>query len=85
MLTADDHREVTDTLEQIFEYLRSHVIGKSAHRNMKNDPASILDHFATDERIDGRYRDNTLANMRRQLADRRTAWGRMKSLIGLTR
>lgn len=85
MLTAGDHREATDTLEQIFEYLRSDVVGKGAHRVMKNDPASILDHFASDERIDARYRDNTLTNMRRQLADRRTAWGRMKSLIGLTR
>lgn len=83
MLAAGDHREATDTLERIFEYLRSDVIGRSSHRIMKNDPATILDYFTEDERIDVRYRDNTLANMQRQLASRRTAWGRMKSIIGL--
>jgi hypothetical protein len=83
MLTAGDHREATDTLERIFEYLRSDVVGRGAHRIMKNDPATLLDYFAEDERIDVRYRENTLANMQRQLANRRTAWGRMKSIIGL--
>jgi hypothetical protein len=75
MLAAGDHREATDTLEHVFEYLRSDVVGKGAHRIMKNDPAAILDHFAEDERIDIRYRENTLANMRQQLAERRKAWG----------
>jgi hypothetical protein len=83
MLTAGDHGEATDTLEKLFEYLRSDIVGKGAYRIMKNDPASILDHFANDARIDDRYLDNTLANMRRQLAERRSAWGRMKALIGL--
>lgn len=85
MLAVGDHREATDTLERIFEYLRSDVVGKGAHRIMKNDPAAILDHFAEDERIHARYREKSLANMRRQLAERRTAWGRMKALIGLSR
>lgn len=83
MLAAGDHREATDTLEQIFEYLRSDVVGKGAHRVMKNDPAAILNHFIDDVRIDARYRGNTLINMQRQLAARRTAWGRMKAMIGL--
>lgn len=64
MLVIGDHREATDTLERIFEYLRSDVVGKGAHKIMKNDPAIILDHFTQDERIDARYRENTLANMR---------------------
>lgn len=85
MLAAGDHREATDTLEQIFAYLRSDVVGKGAYRIMKNDPADILDYFAEDERIDARYREKSLANMRRQIAERRSAWGRMRAFIGLSR
>lgn len=47
--------------------------------------ATILDHFGEDERIDFRYRKNTLANMRTQLAARRSGWGSMKALMGLGR
>lgn len=82
MLAAGDHREATDTLEQLFEYLRSDPVGKTAHRIMRNDPAAILEYFAADERLDGRYREHTLGNMRQKLANRRTAWGKMKALIG---
>lgn len=71
MLAMGDHREATDTLERIFEYLRSDLVGKLAHRVMKNDPAKILDHFAQDEQIDVRYRTHTLVNMRTKLNNRR--------------
>lgn len=84
-LDEGEHREATATLERLFEYLRSDIDGKQAHKVMRRDPASILDHFAEDPRIDIRYRENTLANMRTQLAERRSAWGRMKALMGLGR
>lgn len=48
---------------------------------MTNDPAAILEHFADDPRIDERYRTHTLANMRRQLAKRRTAWAVMAARV----
>ena len=82
-LNDGEHREATATLERLFEYLRSDIDGKRAHKVMQRDPATILDHFAADERIDSRYREHTLANMRSQLAARRSAWGRMKNLVGL--
>ncbi|HZF93883.1 MAG TPA: hypothetical protein VEZ20_03320 [Allosphingosinicella sp.] len=85
MLNLGKHREATATLEQLFEYLRSHVNGRRAHRVMANDPAGILDHFAKDPRIDERYRANTLNNMREQLRSRRSAWARMAALVGLGR
>lgn len=71
MLAEGAHREATDTLGQVFEYLRSDPVGRIVHRAMTNDPAAILDHFAQDDRIDLRYRENTLANMRREITDRR--------------
>lgn len=81
MLDLGDHREATETLEQVFEYLRSDTHGRQAHRIMKNDPALILDYFAEDERIDARYRAKSFANMRTKLAERRSAWARIKNLI----
>jgi hypothetical protein len=84
-LGEGEHREATATLERLFEYLRGDIDGKQAHKVMQHDPATILDHFAADPRIDIRYRENTLTNMRLQLADRRSAWGRMKAFIGLER
>jgi hypothetical protein len=84
-LGEGEHREATATLERLFEYLRGDIDGKQAHKVMRHDPATILDHFAADPRIDIRYRENTLTNMRLQLADRRSAWGRMKAFIGLER
>lgn len=84
-LDEGEHREATATLERLFEYLRSDIDGKQAHKVMQRDPATILDHFAEDERIDICYREKTLTNMRAQLAGRRSAWGRMKALIGLDR
>jgi hypothetical protein len=48
---------------------------------MSNDPAEIFEHFADDPRIAERYRAHNLTTMRRQIADRRTAWGRLKALF----
>lgn len=85
MLDLGLHREATSTLEGLFKYLRSDVAGKQAHKVMTNDPARILDRFADDARIDGRYRENNLASMRRTLATRRSAWGRMRALMDFRR
>jgi hypothetical protein len=52
---------------------------------MANDPAKVLDHFADDPRIDVRYRENTLAGMRAQLVDCRSARGRMRALMAFRR
>ena len=85
MLSLGNNREATATLEQLFEYLRSHLNGRRAHKVMANDPAAILDHFADDARIDERYRAHTLNNMRQQLRKRRSAWARMAAAVGLGR
>jgi hypothetical protein len=85
MLDLGSNREATATLEQLFEYLRSHLNGRRAHKVMANDPATILDHFAQDVRIDDRYRALTLDNMREQLRQRRSAWARMAAMVGVGR
>lgn len=85
MLDTGQHQEATTTLRRLFEYLRSDVTGRQAHKVMANDPAKVLDHFADDPRIDARYREHTLAGMRAQLAERRSAWGRMRSLMDFRR
>src|SRR3546814_20051064 len=72
-------------MEGLFNYLRADVAGKQAHKVMTNDPARILDHVADDARIDGRDRENNLASMRRTLATRRSAWGRMRALMDFRR
>ena len=84
-LDDGEHREATRTLELLFEYLRSDIDGKQTHKVMCNDPAAILDHFSHDSRIDERYRENTLSNLRVQLAARRSAWGRMKAMMKFDR
>lgn len=77
-----DYRETTATLELLFEHLRSDEAGRQAHRIMRNDPMKTLEHFADDTRIDERYRQNTLANMLKELTRRRSAWGRMAARFG---
>jgi len=76
-----DLREAIDILRLLFDYLRSDVHGKHAHKIMTNDPARILDHFAEDARLDPRYRELTLGGMRKALAERRSAWRRMAALF----
>ena len=81
MLGAGRERDATGTLQALFEYLRSDLTGRRAHLVMSNDPAMIFDRFADDPRIAERYRAHNLTTMRRQIAERRTAWGRLKSLF----
>lgn len=81
MLDAGKERNATDTLQALFDYLRSNPTGRKAHTIMRNDPAALFEFFAADPRIDPRYRQHNLVAMRRQLAARRSAWGRIKSLF----
>lgn len=82
MLDVGRERNATDTLQALFDYLRSDPTGRKAHTIMNNDPAALFEFFAADPRIDPRYREHNLAAMRRQLAERRSAWGRLKALFG---
>lgn len=67
MLALGEQDEATRTLQRLFEYLRSDISGRVAHRHMDSDPASIIDHLATDERIDGRYRQHNIPAMQEAL------------------
>lgn len=75
-------KAATATLGVLYEYLRYNIEGKKAYRIMRNDPAKILDYFAEDVRLDPRYREKTLDRMRQALAERRTAFGFLKSIVG---
>lgn len=81
VLNNGGHKHVTGVLQALYDYLLSDPVGRKAHKAMKNDPAAILDHFQNDERLDARWRELSLASMRRTLADRRTAWGAMIARI----
>lgn len=74
-------KHVTGVLKALFDYLSSNMVGRKAHLVMKNDPAAILDVFQDDQRLDPRWREQSLASMRAKLAARRTAWGKMKAHI----
>lgn len=81
MLDAGRERDATNALQALFDYLRSDLTGRKAHTAMKNDPAAIFERFAEDPRLEQRYREYNLATMRRQIAERRTAWGKFKALF----
>lgn len=67
MLALGEKDEATRTLQRLFEYLRSDINGRVAHRYMDSDPAGVIDHFATDERIDVRYRQHNILAMQEAL------------------
>lgn len=73
ILDAGGQKHVTGVLQALYDYLISDPNGRKAHREMKNDPADILDRFQDDERLDERWREKSLRSMRRTLAERRSA------------
>ncbi len=79
MLDRGGHKHVTGVLSSLATYLLMHPTGKTAHREMSNDPARILDRFQDDARLDARWRELTLKRMRKKIAGRRTAWGAVKA------
>jgi hypothetical protein len=81
MLATGGHKHVTSVLQALYDYLLTDTNGRKAHKRMKNDPAAILDYFQDDARLDLRWREMSLASMRRTIAVRRTAWGAMRATL----
>lgn len=78
MLNTGEHDEAIQTLQRLFECLRSDMQGREAHRHKERDPAQIIGHFASDERLDERYRRYNVAPMQKGLAERRTIRARLR-------
>ncbi|WDF73617.1 hypothetical protein [Novosphingobium sp. KACC 22771] len=77
MLDGGHLKHVIGVLQALKDYLVSDPNGRKAHKVMANDPAAILDNFQNDERLDERWRANSLASMRQTIATKRTAWARL--------
>lgn len=82
MLDVGEVQEATDTLQNLFVYLRSDIEGKAAHRNMKYDPADIFEYFSEDNRLDKRYREKNIQAMRRRLKRKGDLFARIKAKFG---
>lgn len=72
-------KHVTGVLQALYDYLCSDIVGRKAHRVMKNDPARILDNFQDDERIDERWREKSLMAMRETVSRKRASWFEMSA------
>lgn len=83
LLDAGQHKHVMGVLQVLHGYLLSDPNGRKAHKEMRNDPAAILDRFQDDERLDPRWREKSLAPMRAKIAERRTSWGAMKARFNM--
>jgi len=73
MLQIGDVGEATDTLQELFEYLRSDLVGRGCADLPMRDPATILAAFQLDRRLDVRFRWFNLRSMRRTLSARHSA------------
>ena len=74
-------KHVTGVLQALYDYLSSDIVGRKAHKHMRNDPSAVLDTFQNDERLDERWREKSLHSMRASLARKRTAWSIMTERI----
>ena len=54
-------RDAMAVLMTLSKFLRTHEAGRVIHDFSENDPATILQHFMADERLDQRWRDLQLA------------------------
>lgn len=81
-LADGEEREAINILRALFEYLRSDINGRKAHRHLTYDPIEILRHFLGDERLDARWREKSLAGMVAQLEGKRTFLGRVLTALG---
>ena len=77
MLAIDAHRHVISVLQSLHDYLLTDPIGRKAHKVMKNDPADIFAYFQGDVRLDERWREKSLAAMRKRILSKRIAWHAM--------
>ena len=82
-LVDGEPREAINVLVALFQYLRSDITGRKAHRILLSDPIDILRHFINDGRLDQRWREKTLAGMIAQLEQKRTFLGKVKAAFGL--
>lgn len=80
-LSNGHSKHVTGVLQALYDYLAKDIVGRKAHRHMRNDPASILDLFQDDDRLDERWREKSLRSMRESLRSKRTALGLMADRI----
>lgn len=82
-------KHVTGVLQSLYDYLSADMVGRKAHRHMRNDPASILDAFQDDKRLDERWREKSLRSMRMSLRRKRSALGvlaeRIRQAFGAAR
>ncbi|WP_454887777.1 hypothetical protein [Sphingomonas oryzagri] len=85
LLASGDHREATRTLQGLFAYLSRDPTGKRAHTRVNRDPLDVLRHFASDERIDARYRELILTPAIMRIESQRSAWGRILEALSLRR
>lgn len=73
MLGVDDRAEAQATLSGLFKWLRSDEFGRKSHVICRPDPLDILRRFASDQRLDQRYREKTLVGQISQIERRRTS------------
>jgi hypothetical protein len=70
-LDAGDDREATDCLQTIHIYLKADKFGRDAHKHICFDPLGIIRDVANHPGFDSRYRELTIANMIREIEQRR--------------
>jgi len=74
-LEAGDWKEARNCLSDVFEYLRSEPFGRAAKQELGVDVLEILRRFQDDERIDERYRKQSLAKMIEEIEERERKLG----------
>lgn len=73
-LESGNGKHVTTVLQALYQYLKSDIVGRTAHKHMSNDPAGLFAAFQDDERLDERWREKSLLPMRTSLAKKRSSW-----------
>ncbi len=71
MLALGDTREATDTLRELFVYLRGDIAARAIPDLPMTDPVVIFSAFVRDRRLDWRFRWFNLRAMRRKLKTKR--------------
>lgn len=80
-LNDNKTKHVTSVLQALYRYLTTDIVGRKAHKIMKNDPAEILGSFQDDERLDPRWREMSLHSMRQSIERKRSAWRSMAAAV----
>ena len=69
----EDWREARRCFSSLFSYLRSHEYGRRAHLDTPVDILGLIKDFASDDRIEPRYRHNQLQVMVEMIEKRRAS------------